>query len=128
VLFGGRGCAVRLEHEPTETWSIGTWKDFRPSVSARLPAGAHAIGLLHLPGNGRTGVITLDRTVFRLHSVDGSNEHLYSAPDRIVSCTVCPGTSLIAMLTERRQFIVVSAATREVRLSVHTSRQPHAGE
>ena len=126
VLFGGRGCAVRVETEPTETWSIGTWKDFHPSVTARLPGDARAIGLMYTPGNKRTSLITLDRNILRMHFVDGGNEMLYSAPDRIVTQAVCPNTSLVAMVTERRQFVVVSAATRQLRLSVQTSQQSHA--
>lgn len=126
VLFGGRGCAVRVERNPTETWYVGTWKGLRPSIQARLPAESRAIGLVHQAGNGRTSLITLDRNILRLHFVDGGNELLYAAPDPIVSCSVCPNTNLVAMLTQRRQFIVVSAATRDVRLSVQTARQSDA--
>jgi hypothetical protein len=126
VLFGrGSTYAVRLEKHPTETWSIGNWRDLRLAKQAQLPGNSRVVGLMHGP-SGRTGLIALDCNILRLHFVDGGNELLYTAPDRIVSCTVCPNTSVVAMLTERRQLIVVSAATRELRLSVQTARQSHA--
>lgn len=128
VLFGGRSCAVRVEQDPVETWCIGTWRESRVDIQAQLPRDSRAVGLMREPGRGRTSLITLDRNILRLHFVDGGNELLYSAPDRIVSCVVCPNSSIVAMLTERRQFIVVSAATREVRLNVQTARSFHASE
>jgi hypothetical protein len=124
VLFGrGNTCAVRLEKHPRETWGIGTWPNPRLAMQAQLPGNSRVVGLMR---EGRTSLITLDCNILRLHFVDGGNELLYAAPDRIVSCTVCPNTSVVAMLTERRQFIVVSATTRELRLSVQTARQSHA--
>jgi hypothetical protein len=128
VLFGrGRSCAVRLEKQPKETWRIGTWNDMNFTLQAQLPADSRAVGVMREPiHGGRTSLITLDRNILRLHFTDGGNELLYAAPDRIVSCTVCPNTSIVAMLTERRQFIVVSAATRELRLSVQTAQESYA--
>jgi hypothetical protein len=128
VLFGGRSCAVRVEQDPVETWSIGTWRESRVEMQAQLPGGSRAVGLMREPGRGRTSLITLDRNVLRLHFGGGGNELLYSAPDRIVSCVVCPNTSIVAMLTERRQFIVLSAVKREVCLNVQTARTSHASE
>jgi len=71
-------------------------------------------------------LIALDRNILRLHFSDGGNELLYAAPDRIVTCSVCPNSAIVAMLTERRQLIIVSASKRELRLSVQTARQPDA--
>ena len=124
IAFFGRGnsYAVRLKKNPSETWGIGIWHDDRLSMEAVLPPDSTAIGVMREP-NGRTSLITLDRNVIRLHFVDGGNELLYAAPERIVSCTVCQNTSMIAVLTERRQLVVVSAVTRELRLNVQTARQ-----
>ena len=94
-------------------------------MQAQLPGGSRAIGLMREPSGLRTGLITLDRNILRLNFVDGGNEVLYSASDPVVSCTVCPNTGIVAMLTQRRQLIVLSAATRELRLSVQTSPQSH---
>jgi hypothetical protein len=125
VLFGrGSTCAVRLKKDP-ETWGIGAWNDQRLTMHAQLPDNSRVVGLTR-DQSGRTGLITLDRNTLRLHFAGGGNELLYTAPDRIVSCTVCPNTSVVAMLTQQRQFIVVSAATRELCLSVQTARQSHA--
>jgi hypothetical protein len=122
VLFGRRGsCAVRVEQEPEEVWQIGAWQSSKFVIRAKLPGGSRAVGVMR-ESNGRVALIALDRDEFRLHFIDGSNELLFTAPDRLVSYTVCPNTSLVAMLTEKRQLIVVSAATRDVRLSVQTGR------
>jgi hypothetical protein len=121
ILFGrGNICGVRLTQQPTETWAIGTWHDGL-TMQAQLPGDSRALGLIREPSRGRTGLITLDRNILRLNFVDGGNEVLYAAPDRIVSCTVCPNSGIVAMLTQRRQLIVLSAVTRELRLSVQTS-------
>jgi hypothetical protein len=127
VLFGGRACAVRLESEPAETWLVSTWGDTREAAATRaqLPAGARAIGLWRGVGNKDTALISLDRVNVRLHFINGINELLYTAPARIVSYTVCQGTGLVALLTERRQLVVASAATRDVRLIAQTGRDPH---
>jgi hypothetical protein len=126
ILFGrGNICAVRLNKLPAETWAIGTCYAHGLTMQAQLPGDSRAIGLLREPSSGRTGLITLDRNILRLNYIDGGNEVLYAAPDRIVSCTVCPNTGITAMLTQRRQLIVLSAATRELRLSVQTSPQSH---
>jgi len=127
VLFGrGRVCAVRVEDEPDETWHIGTWSNLGFALQMRLPVGLKAVGVMREPDR-RTALITLDRNTLRLHFAGGGNEILYTAPDRLVSCTVCPNTSLVALFTERRQLIVVSAAKRELLLSVQTGRQSNAG-
>lgn len=128
VLFGGRSCAVRVETDPVESWCLGTWKEPRMETQVLLPSGSRAVGLMREPGRGRSSLITLDRNILRLHFVSGGNELLYAAPDRVVSCVVCPNSSTVAMLTERRQFIVLSAATREVRLNVQTARTFNASE
>lgn len=126
VLFGrGRACAVLVEETPQETWHIGTWSVFETQTRLQLPGGSRAIGVMREP-NGRNGLITLDRDTLRLQFGDGNNELLYTAPHRIVTCSVCPNSGHVAMLTERREFIVVSAATRDLRLIVQTGRQPDA--
>jgi hypothetical protein len=125
VLFGrGNLCAVRLNKYPKETWAIGIWHDGL-TVEAQLPGDSRAIGLMREHRSARTGLITLDRNILRLNFVDGGNEVLYAAPDHIVSCAVCPNTGNVAMLTHRRQLIVVSSVTRELRLSVQTSNLSH---
>jgi hypothetical protein len=127
VLFQRRNsCAVRVEQHPMETWAIGQWSLPGVVVRVQLPAGSRAIGLMQEPDHGRMALIALAGDILRLHFADGGNELLYAAPDGVASCTACPGTGVVAMLTKRRQLIVVSAATREVRLSVQTARQSHA--
>jgi hypothetical protein len=126
ALFGrGRVCAVRLEAEPAEVWHVGTWSNLGFAMQARLPTGSRVVGVMR-DNDRRTSLITLDGSLLRLHFTEGSNELLYAAPHRVVSCTVCPNTSLVAMLTERRQFIVVSAATRTLLLTVQTASHSDA--
>jgi len=127
VLFGrGRVCAVRVEDEPAETWHIDSWSNLSFGMRMQLPEGLRAVGVMREPDR-RTTLISLDRNTLRLHFAGGGNEILYTAPDRLVSCTVCPNSSLVALVTERRQLIVVSAAKRELLLSVQTGRQSNAG-
>lgn len=131
VLLGrGTTWAVRVAGAPIETWYIGTWHVPGRTMQASLPDNSRAVGVMREPGRGRTSLITLDRNSLRLNFVDGDggNELLYTAPDRIVSCTVCPNTSMVAMLTQQRQLIVLSAATRGLHLSVQTARQSHESE
>ena len=128
VLFARRGFAVRQRKDPEELWSMGHWNFPGARMQVKLPAESRAIGLIRTTAHTWFGLITLDRNVLRLHLTDGSNEQLYAAPDRVVSWSVCPNTGLVAMLTERRQFIVVSALSREVCLSVQTARQSLASD
>jgi hypothetical protein len=126
VLFGrGSTVAIRLSKGETERWQVGSWSSLHARWETQLPGGSRAIGLMR-ERNGRTGLVTLDRTILRLHFVDGGNELLYEAPDPIVSCSMCPNSAVIAMMTERRQLIVMAAVTRELRLIVQTGRQSHA--
>lgn len=124
VLFGrGNSCAVRMETDP-ETWVMGCWYNLPISTQATLPAGSRVVGVMReSDGKRRLALIALDRNILRLHFSDGGNELLYAAPDRIVTCSVCPNSAIVAMLTERRQLIIVSASKRELRLSVQTARQ-----
>ena len=129
LVFFGRGSsvAVRTTKQPTETWHFGSWHGQRLVWQAQLQAGARVIGLMR-ESNGRTALVTLDRNMLRAHFSDGANELLYEAPDPIASCTMCPYTSIVAMMTDRRQLIVFAAATRELRLIVQTARQSHASD
>jgi hypothetical protein len=127
VLFGRENsCAVRMETDP-DTWVMGCWHNLPISTQATLPAGSRVVGVMRESGGKRRfALIALDRNILRLHFSDGGNELLYAAPDRIVTCSVCPNSAIVAMLTERRQLIIVSASKRELRLSVQTARQPDA--
>lgn len=124
VLFARRYVAVRIHREPSEIWRIGDWRLRGMGTDLKLPGEARAIGLIRDPS--RTArILALDRNALRLHAVNGSNELLFTAPNRLVSWTVCPNTGLVAMFTDRREFILVSAVTREVLLSVKTSHNSH---
>jgi hypothetical protein len=124
VLFGrGQCCAVRIDRSDGETWYVGVWGHGHgyAGIRIKLPPDSRAIAVMR-GHRGGISLITLDRNILRLHFIGGGNQLLYEAPERIVSCTVCPITANIAMLTERRQFIVVSALMRELRISVQTGR------
>ena len=52
-------------------------------------------------------------------------ELLYTAPSRVLKCSVCPNTGRVAMLTAQRQLIVYDTRTRAVHLFVHTATVEH---
>jgi hypothetical protein len=74
---------------------------------------------------GRIALITLDRSILRLHFADGGSELLFEAPAAITSCTVSPTTGLVALLTAQCQLVVLSAVSRERLLMVQTWQPPH---
>jgi hypothetical protein len=130
VLFGGRGIAVRTSREGGDVWRIGNWKLHRPTLQLRLPPERTAIGLVRSSDGNATGLITLDdvagQQCLQIHGADGSTHRLYEPPERVVSHAVCPTSGLVALMTQQRQFIVVSAVTRNLRLFVQTAQQKHA--
>jgi hypothetical protein len=130
VLFGGRGVAVGTSAEAGDLWRIGAWGLHRPTLQMKLPPECTAIGLVRSHDERATGLITLDRAgghdFLRLRSADGGVHSLYESADRVVAHAVCPTSGLVAFTTQRRQFIVVSAITRDLRLVVQTARQKHA--
>jgi hypothetical protein len=119
VLFGrGSLCAVRVSREPTESWRVAAWHDQHHFI-IRLPSDTHAIGVMREP-QGRCALITLNQKALRLHFEDGGNELIYTVPERETSVTVCQNSGVVAMMTAKRQLIVFSAATRELKMCVQT--------
>jgi len=121
------GCAVRLRSERQETWRIHQPDDpWRPSArpiqvySLQVSPGWRVVGLVRDPQAGYALVIqSPDRMKLHLLHQRGQ-EPLYTAPSRLLTCSVCPNTGRVALLTAQRQFIVYDTAERAVRLCVHT--------
>lgn len=91
-----------------------------------LPAGWRALGLVrNLPAGGYALVIqSPDR--MKLYRMDQRDQELlYTAPSRVLKCSVCPNTGRVAMLTAQRQLIVYDTRTRAVHLFVHTATVEH---
>jgi hypothetical protein len=129
VLFGGRGIAVRVGRHSNDLWRVGSWKMFHPALQMTVAPEFRAIGLVRSHDDKTSSLITMhasdDRHVLRAHSADGRIHSFYETPARVLSWEVCPTSGLIALLTQQRQFIVVSAATRDLRLFVQTAKQQH---
>lgn len=144
VLFAGgrlwangrRGaCAVRLQATPQERWriaepvaSLDRAASGGPAGQAiwfehsdlTLPAGYHALGLVHDARSGRFALVARSpdaRTLFLFG--EQVNEPLYTTAAKLSACSVCPNTGLIAMLTADRQLVVYAVPDRAARLIVH---------
>jgi len=134
VFFAGRqhwnlnvgACAVRMVEGPQEVWCMNVplsegkqastrAKDFE-SFELTLQLGWTGIGLLCDDRHGRFSLLAQspNRVHFVLHHRDGV-EPVYTAPERVEKCTVCPATGLLAMLTTQRRLILYSVPNRALR-------------
>ena len=123
------GCAVRLCGEPQEIWRIhqpleprGPGTPPSPTCILQLSPGWRAVGLVREPQTGGYALVIQSPNRMTLHRIHPRGEEpLYTAPARMLKCSVCPNTGRVALLTAQRQLIVYDTAERAVRLFVHTS-------
>lgn len=133
-------CAVRLRAGPQEAWRIhqprrpagvrGEGGQGDPAFSAydlEPPPGWQVAGLVRDPQSGGFALLAQAPDRLALHRIGPrSRESVFTAPSRVLRCSVCPNTGLVAMLTAQRQFIVQDPAERAVRLFVHAAASEDA--
>ncbi len=136
---GVGACAVRLRAGPQEAWRVhqplyrsgvrGPGGQAFSAYDLELPPGWRVAGLVRDPQSGGFSLLAQAPDRMALYRIGPrSQEAVFTAPSRVLRCSVCPNTGLVAMLTAQRQFIVHDPAERAVRLFVHAtaSEEAHA--
>lgn len=129
-------CAVRVcEDDGMETWRInaplgeaherkriegptGPGTMAFQQTDVRLPPGWKAVGLVRGESTTSYDLVALASDQRSFHRYSLKTSPLYMAPCKVVACTVCPNTGLLAMLTEARQLIAYGTEDDTLRLLV----------
>ena len=132
---GRGGCAVRMQAEPSETWRVhhplepgggAPGQQTYHGYTLELPPGWRAVGLVHDPQAGSYALVIQSPDRMKLYRIHHRNQELlYTAPARVLKCSVCPNTALVALLTAQRQLIVYDILARAVCLFAQTSASEH---
>ncbi|HET7867637.1 MAG TPA: hypothetical protein VFL86_24810 [Burkholderiaceae bacterium] len=135
---GRGGCAVRMLAAPCETWRVhhppepgggAPGQQTYLAYTLELASGWRAVGLVHHPQAGGYALLVQSPDRMKLYRIhQRSRELVYTAPARMLKCSVCPNTARVALLTAQRQLIVYDTLAQAVRLFVRpaASEDVHA--